>query len=996
MRVNKIMDQEYKTTDFEKCEDITRITKENLKLLAEDIVKNPKEWILFLGENITICIQSVKNCEMENKKQLIIQMVQDAIENNKLSSYDTERMYEAVQNQDYKLIKSLLFGNVWDGALFVDNYRKLQLERRECYAKNLPSIERMNVEFAKCNVNQSLKDNSLSLIKILNDIILTTCQDETVEALLEYEKAMPIDGLNVCTPYSMLTSPKWQRRLNSYLGINILPVAEDNNSPILVKLYGSSDNPKRMLLSDWDFAAHYPLNYEPQDDINNLKYSWEEKKPYTMLFLETIFRNKNLLFIGVDELKDNKVEGKCRINVPEGIRSLLEKTSCCNKSRFALTETNPYCFLKLLRGLENEIRLLSDPVSTGGNKETENKNVTLDIKSAEQYFWELYTRRPKKNIAVSEQEVFKKYVLEKGKDSWTKIGIETLSIIANKSADFYDLKEMLDEEWNAGTVDNFDSIPIAIIKKSLDCCSAILFRVLLIYGNGFPSSFLNLCSCNSDQEKDIKRSAIRLVNKGICSKGQQRKNIHKRMKYADNIMLTAGNNKIPNRNTFRSELEEVDRQVNDSYFFLAEIFNKNNSNLWEEYNLKAIEKLGIMCDSLMRILEQKSNRYNHYRSLLETEFSSLLEIVPKLNKDSVWKSDFVYCLFQESRLVKEEIKESGNVMLLLEELKNQLDCDLQNNIISEQEFYRSKVKNLICQGIVRSQSSNDEFQIKAIEKCNKALKELEKLCTSVNTSQVFILKINIYFLYAKIYGRRATIEELSRCEQKMNECPKQQELLLQMKKSLDTIKDLISTYNDCNPCSYNEIKARLDYLYGEYFFKDSQYYKENRQYSSSDSECERIKMDESYEKSIQYYESAIKFYNRYPDLYSLEIADVHRSIGDCYCQQGKGSSNAGEETVMDIPSKCFENLYDAFKIYRLNTNLRGIADVLQSMGNTESYKEFKVDVEKNKRSSFCFYNASKELYDFLGDEWSFNVVEKFSEGAKKEREFAFSQSGLLN
>ena len=54
MRVNKIMDQEYKTTDFEKCEDITRITKENLKLLAEDIVKNPKEWILFLGENITI------------------------------------------------------------------------------------------------------------------------------------------------------------------------------------------------------------------------------------------------------------------------------------------------------------------------------------------------------------------------------------------------------------------------------------------------------------------------------------------------------------------------------------------------------------------------------------------------------------------------------------------------------------------------------------------------------------------------------------------------------------------------------------------------------------------------------------------------------------------------------------------------------------------------------------------------------------------------------
>ena len=99
---------------------------------------------------------------------------------------------------------------------------------------------------------------------------------------------------------------------------------------------------------------------------------------------------------------------------------------------------------------------------------------------------------------------------------------------------------------------------------------------------------------------------------------------------------------------------------------------------------------------------------------------------------------------------------------------------------------------------------------------------------------------------------------------------------------------------------------------------------------------------------------------------------------------------------MDIPSKCFENLYDAFKIYRLNTNLRGIADVLQSMGNTESYKEFKVDVEKNKRSSFCFYNASKELYDFLGDEWSFNVVEKFSEGAKKEREFAFSQSGLLN
>lgn len=93
-------------------------------------------------------------------------------------------------------------------------------------------------------------------------------------------------------------------------------------------------------------------------------------------------------------------------------------------------------------------------------------------------------------------------------------------------------------------------------------------------------------------------------------------------------------------------------------------------------------------------------------------------------------------------------------------------------------------------------------------------------------------------------------------------------------------------------------------------------------------------------------------------------------------------SAPGGRSALEISAECFENLYAAFKIYRLNTNLHGIADVLQSMGNTQSYGEFSVKIEKDKRSSFCFYNASKELYQFLGDEWSISVLGKFLKGTK--------------
>lgn len=984
------MKKENERNELKKDAAIIRITKDNLQSLAGDIVGNPKEWVLILGENISFCMKEAKGCAVDARQRFRTKMVRKVIRDNRLNPYDTDKMYEAVQNKDKRQMETLLFGNVWDGASFADRYREMRLERRERLAEKLPSVDRMNVEFAKWNVNHSLQDDSFRLINLLNSIILTTCQDETAEAVLEYERAMPIDGLNVCTPYSMLTSPKWQRRLNSCLGTGVLPACEDNNTPVLVKLYGRRSNPKRMLLSEWDFDAYYPPDYE-----------CEMNEPYTMSFLETVFCSKNLLFIGVNEAEGNKTGEGCDLDMAPGIVKLLEKTKKSGKSRFALVEDERSAFLNLLSALEAKVKTLFGRTAAREEQPGEAEPKELDIKTAEQYFWELYTRRPGHKISLSEKQVLKEQILGKdGRQLWGVFEVETLAIVANKLADFYDLKEVLDEEWEAGNqaggpADNFASVPMRIIEKSLNKSSAVLFRALLIYGGGFPSGFLELISCDGDSDgdkEDVKRSAIRLVNNGLCSKGQQRKNIHKRMKYADSIMRTAGNNRIPDRATFKSDMEEVDRQVNDSYLYLTEIFTKTNRDLWKEYEDEALDGLGAMCDRLMQILEQKSRGYSHYRSLLETEIPLILGIVPKLKKSSAWKTDFVYCLFKESRLVKKELRENGDVNRLLNSLMEQLCADYENRHIDEERFYRCKAKNLISQSIVWSQSGSDRFQKKALRNCRKALFWLKNLKGHAGIDRDFLLKVNIYFLCAKIYGRRSTIRELKRCANGEATCPTQWELMLKMKENLDEIKQQTDMYNDSHPLSYNGIKARLDYLYGEYFFKMSQYHKENRQYGAPSPDCEGRETESCYTQAKNYYDDAFDFYNRYPELYSLEAADVHRSIGDYYCQKAKSDSMFGGGSALEISAECFENLYAAFKIYRLNTNLHGIADVLQSMGNTQSYGEFNVKIEKNKRSSFCFYNASKELYQFLGDEWSISVLGKFLKGAKMDREEALREA----
>ncbi|MCM1118690.1 MAG: SIR2 family protein [bacterium] len=123
-------------------------------------------------------------------------------------------------------------------------------------------------------------------------MIQTTCQDETVEALMEYERSVPVKDM-VCTPYILTTAQEW------YSG----------NMHALIKLYGSCTDSQRMLLSEQDFQEYYPA--EPSKKPTT-------SEPKTVSFLREIFHRKNLLFLGMNPMQDGQLFvglSTCHINL---------------------------------------------------------------------------------------------------------------------------------------------------------------------------------------------------------------------------------------------------------------------------------------------------------------------------------------------------------------------------------------------------------------------------------------------------------------------------------------------------------------------------------------------------------------------------------------------------------------------------------------------------------------------------------------------------------
>lgn len=296
--------------------------------------------------------------------------------------------------------------------------------------------------------------------------------------------------------------------------------------------------------------------------------------------------------------------------------------------------------------------------------------------------------------------------------------------------------------------------------------------------------------------------------------------------------------------------------------------------------------------------------------------------------------------------------------------------------------------------LIQSQSWELAEQEKAQKLCEELCEEVEvahrarKIWKGEFPEPVFEMYVRSCFLKGKVYGRKSTIEEIQRCKKKQKECHRQKTLLYRMHASLKKAADLIAEWEGANPERYCwELRGELYRLLGEYHFKMSQYYMENRRYgaptcSEESSEC----MEEhSYSAAETKLREALNIYQKDPDRYTIPLADTLRSLADVFCRWAESgvsiSSERGSRERKDgqehLLQKCYSILIQAYTLYRGNSDLHGIADVLQSMGHAES--SWKADVRF--RSRLNFYKASKDIYTELRDDWSRYVADTFLQGA---------------
>lgn len=991
----------------------TKIT--DAAVLARELTENPNSWIPVLGNGISFDIFGNPNSISKRHRQIQRLAGKATLESDTRSQNITE-LFLAAQDNDFDRLEQILFGDCWDESTFLDASQHKQIRFRKEFAEGLMKTEEINIELTKRQVpspDGSFRYNRVDLTPILTlfpHLLLTTCQDETIEAFMEYQKSLPISQ-NVCTPDAFLTSPKWERRLDALLTPgHLFRTGNAGTCPVLLKLRGSCRKPCQMLFSERDFKAYYS-----DTALNPLA-----------AFLKKLFRQKNLLIIGM--------ETRDRYGNPDFPESLtaLWKASGGQARRYYLPAADADEISRFLQALFQEFQRLQafspfpgtnhDTIipmgsakaadSSPSNSSIPSNDLTTVVyenhpdalpfdPNPEHTFWSSYIRRPRTGIPQKEKEYLYRKILKTADPAsvpnyWNQENLKLLAMAANNLADFYDLEKMLGKFLPREQALTPDTVTLALknmIESRLSKESKLLYCLLSRYGGGFPSGFLELLAENEGDLRIQKKAAIQLSNSGICIKGQQRKNIHSRMHYADNLMLTAKTGLEQQKLTLKNTLQNINRQISDSYFYVSEDFPDPQPNV---VSIGKTEYMfSLIFQKLTAILKCKSEGYTHFRSLLETEMPAILHIILSLSsKNYPWIPQLIYYLFQESRMVPHIGSGNPGEISLKEQLKRLLSQTDQQPNYQQTDPRLHKIMIYLALSILESQSRDDRTQEAALDYCEKAKALLFELSEdSRNPEEFFNLKLQIYFSIIRIYGRRSSIKEVERCAKKSPEAPQQKQMLKNMNEYLNAVKTLIRKHKTPFQDYEEEAEAQLAQLTGDYHFKMSQYRWENRKYrpaADTNRPVSRTVEDESYKNALKAYRKALGYYNKYPHRFELQKADVLRSMADVHCQDSKSrecpENNKESKMLLD---DCCRLLFQAYEIYRKHTNLHGIADVLQSMGNTETYQTFHPDAEEYKRSTLCFYKTSSELYRSLGDDWSQYIVDAFWKQAKAQREKAY-------
>ncbi len=942
--------------------------------IASKIAENPSDWVLVIGDNY-----------FDERSAGHGEKILTLAKKHKGSVTVSQGFYRKVIKEGYAGIADELFGNVWNGTSFLDDFGWEEMERRKEYAHMFKQKDRVNIDYAKVDIRK--------LLEFFSGIILTVCRDESVEAFWENEQSMLVDE-NVWTPYSLVTSAKWNGWRKYSEESRYIQVEEyfDKEESNIFKLYGSCRNPHQMLLSREDFELYYPVEKNDQ--------------PSTKLLLQELFQNKNLFILG----EDTYCMENYGLPFAPGISELLKKPAKFGMERYIYMEDkkpeggwNSFHITPLAaeKNFNQEIQRFAEEILKKKQMNPKKRRAPEKITSseAERLFWELYIRRAKDSVSEREMKILEQQLLRIDDEKTVYL----LSAAANNQADFYDLKKNIslakkNMEEKGQNPKDYKKVLLTILGDRLSEKSLELLRILSFYGDGedvplgFPLGFLQLLSKSNDELRTWKRAGFQLTNSAIYVRRHYRKHLHKRMEYADSIMQTAGIN--PNKNRMKNIIEEIEHQLDDSYFYpvderyfkISELSNKDEENEEE----KVRELFVKMFRKLLEILKEKQDGYNHIRSLLETEINTIIHKIGKLDtndEDLEWKPELIYYLLRESRVIPKAPHVDG----LIEQLDKLADkLEKRQDEINPCEIFYKIILVHQSKAVIKSQSSTVEEQNAALAECQEAERLLEEMRntlkqqgTDLFPKKIFNQIVHLYLLESNIHGRRSTIVEMKRCKLDQATCIEQEKYLKEMKENLEKAEEILNERKETTGSSYEDLYADLNNHKGQYYFKRSQYYWENRNYRAGN---KTIQDEETfnYDEALKHYENALRYYKKFPYQYLIQRADVMRNIADLYYRRAESEGN------IETKRQCYEYLAEAYKLYRSNSDLHGIADVLQSMGNAENVnqKEDNTQAEKNienTRSALSFYDASIGLYDMLGDQWSSAVAKRFKEGIIESR-----------
>lgn len=992
-----------------------------LEELAGKLTSDSDEWILFWGSGASAGSDEDYRKVFSDLAGQVCEAASAVPATEKISQ-TAQKIRQAIQKNDFAELSDALFGDTWDGASFLDVERERNIKLRNAYAKQL--LSRDEIDVYKANENLLLQE----LIRMFRGVILTTCQDDTVEAFWEYENSLPADPI-VYTPQLIEDSNDWSRWLRAtaqeaaYLKSQSEPTEDDT---VLIKLFGSRDKPSRMLLSKRDMEEFYPS--EAKQTVDN---HTDSNNTNTICFLKKIFRSRNILFVGVD------LENDWLLNAAEGILALLKEEPQAGVERYAL----------LSKGLDVEgyhtqtinnvqevsgaalkkifAKMQSPHKASMGNKAAENSE-TAPLQSQKEIlglFWLFYNRRPQRlflpeekhdnpdsiyNIYTMEYDVLKRDIFgfeDSGAVSkeWNLKNIRQLAIAANNFSDFYDLRDAI-ELARTDEREPYETTIQSLLSSRLSKKGLFLYYTLQRYESGFPIGFLQLLPTEEYGLKSWRRAGIQLANSGIYVQRHGKQKLYERLSYADCVMRSAGRSLFQSR--IRNEIDNISCQSMHSYFYpFYKVEIKNSEEIESE---KIDDHFTKMLCTLYDILRDKGEEYQQIHALLQTELPAIVKMMCGLtDKDLKWKPGLLYYLLRESQVSVEETKLIGfcdSLQKECEKLERSNSEEPRWRLFSERLMLHQAKALIMIQSFEKQKEAADECEIVEQAICEE--QEKQELWKGEAPRRIFEHRIHACFLRSAIFGRMSTIQEIERCKSNAPECREQKSLLDKMENSLNYAEKLIKEREHILGEQYKGLRSELARLMGEYYFKMSQYHAENRRFKKMDEWSKEVGC---YEQSEKAYTDALDYYNRSLVRHWVQRADIMRNIGDMYCQWARSVSETlsesqavnedcdqSENDFYELTKKCYKNLINAYILYRSHSDLHGIADVLQSMGQAESYNKFKgndviaigqaEDCNKSKankqrcRTHLCYYKASADLYRHLGDVWSGRVASSFLEG----------------